>query len=295
VVLTPAILTAVRKAKVDPLPYLFVCAFIANAASFLLPISNPANLVVFHGQMPPLGRWMQSFGVPCLISIATTFIVMRWLFRNELSDRIEFQVEAAPLRSDGKLVLAGLAVTVIVLLAASSLGMDLGLPTCLVALVITAAVSIKARSNPWGLAREISWSTLALVAGLFVMVEAMESIGAMHRTQEWPSAGTFITGFAVGIANNLINNLPLGLIAGSTLQAAHARGLLADAVLIGVDLGPNLSITGSLATILWLIALRKEKVDVSFWSFLKVGAVAMPLALLASLGGAILMQICFRS
>jgi arsenical pump membrane protein len=79
------------------------------------------------------------------------------------------------------------------------------------------------------------------------------------------------------------------------LQAAHAPGLLADAVLIGVDLGPNLSITGSLATILWLIALRKEKVDVSFWSFLKVGAVAMPVALLASLGGAILMQICFRS
>jgi arsenical pump membrane protein len=303
VVLTPAILTAVRKAKVDPLPYLFVCAFIANAASFLLPISNPANLVVFHSQMPPLGRWLQSFGVPCLVSIATTFIVMRWLFRNELSERIEFEVEATPLRSDGKLVLTGLAVTVIVLLAVSSLGMDLGLPTCLVALVITAAVSIKARCNPWGLAREISWSTLALVTGLFVMVEAMESVGAMHLTQEWliraqelgPAAGTFLTGFAVGIANNLINNLPLGLIAGSTLQAAHARGLLADAVLIGVDLGPNLSITGSLATILWLIALRKEKVDVSFWSFLKVGAVAMPVALLASLGGAILMQICFRS
>lgn len=58
VVLTPAILTAVRKAKVEPLPYLFVCAFVANAASFLLPISNPANLVVFHNDMPPLGRWL---------------------------------------------------------------------------------------------------------------------------------------------------------------------------------------------------------------------------------------------
>lgn len=49
VVLTPAILAAVRKAGVRPLPYLFACAFIANAASFVLPISNPANLVVFHG------------------------------------------------------------------------------------------------------------------------------------------------------------------------------------------------------------------------------------------------------
>jgi arsenical pump membrane protein len=303
VVLTPAILTAVRKAKVEPLPYLFVCAFIANAASFLLPISNPANLVVFHNQMPPLGRWLLSYGIPSLLSIATTFIVMRWLFRKELCAAIEGEVEAKPLRGEGALVLGGLAAMVIVLLTASSLGKDLGLPTCLAALAITAVVSIKARSNPLGLAREVSWSTLALVAGLFVMVDAMESVGAMQQTKEWlawaqtlgSTSGTFITGFAVGVANNLVNNLPLGLIAGSTLQAAHTKGLIADAVLIGVDLGPNLSITGSLATILWLIALRKEKLDVSFWGFLKVGVVAMPVALLASLGGAILMRMCFRT
>jgi arsenical pump membrane protein len=67
-------------------------------------------------------------------------------------------------------------------------------------------------------------------------------------------------------------------------------GLLTNAVMIGVDLGPNLSITGSLATILWLLALRKEHVDVSFWQFLKVGAIAMPIALAMALGGAIVMQ-----
>src|SRR5579863_3453222 len=302
VVLTPAILTAVRKAKVQPLPYLFVCAFIANAASFLLPISNPANLVVFHNQMPPLGRWLVSYGIPSLLSIAATFITMRWLFRKELRAAIEGEVETKPLTRDGALVLVGLAAMVVVLLTASSLGKDLGLPTCLAALVITAIVSIMARSNPLRLAGEISWATLALVLGLFVMVDAMESVGAMQQTREWltraqtlgSTAGTLITGFAVGVTNNLVNNLPLGLIAGSTLHAAHAKGLIADAVLIGVDLGPNLSITGSLATILWLIALRKEKLDVSFWDFLKVGVVAMPIALLASLGGAILMQMCFR-
>jgi arsenical pump membrane protein len=301
VVLTPAILTAVRRAKVRPLPHLFVCALIANAASFVLPISNPANLVVFRGRMPPVGRWLLAFGVPSLISIATTFIVMRWLFRNELSDRIQVEVKAQPLRSDGKQVVGGLAVTIMVLLIVSSLGMDLGLPTCLLALAVTAALSMKTRTNPMRLAREISWETLALVAGLFVMVDAIESIGAMRYTQQWLSwaenlgtfAGSFVTGFGVGAANNLVNNLPLGLMAGSTLQAAHAPSLIANAVLIGVDLGPNLSITGSLATILWLIALRKEKLDVSFWSFFKVGAVAMPVALLASLGGAILMQVFF--
>jgi arsenical pump membrane protein len=294
VVLTPAILTAVRKSKVAPLPYLFVCAFIANAASFLLPISNPANLVVFDDQMPPLSRWLLSFGVPSLLSIAATFIVLRWLFRKDLRGVIKSDLESHPLRNDGKLVLAGLAGMIVVLLTASSLGKNLGLPACLAALVITAVVSVKKRSNPLGLAREISWGTLALVAGLFVMVDAVESIGAMHYTRQWLAwaetlgaiTGTMVTGFVVGVANNLVNNLPLGLIVGSTVQAAHAKGLIVDAVLIGVDLGPNLSITGSLATILWLIALRKEKLDVSFWDFLKVGAVAMPIALLASLGAA---------
>jgi|SRR5580692_4278455 arsenical pump membrane protein len=303
VVLTPAILTTVRKAKVQPLPYLFVCAFIANAASFVLPISNPANLVVFHDNMPPLARWLVSFGMPSLLSIVTTFAVLRWIFRKEISARIECEVEAQPLRGDGQLVLTGLGAMVAVLLLASAFGKDLGLPTCIVALVITAVVSIKARNSPVRLFREISWETLVLVIGLFVMVDAMESIGAMHVTQKWLLwaerlgvwSGTLITGFAIGIANNLVNNLPLGLIAGNSVQAAHVKGLLANAVLIGVDLGPNLSITGSLATILWLIALRKEKLEVSFWSFLKVGALAMPVALFMSLSGAVLMHLWLGS
>jgi arsenical pump membrane protein len=302
VVLTPAILTAVRKAKVSPLPYLFVCALIANAASFVLPISNPANLVVFHTGMPPLGRWLADFGVPSVLSILVTFLVMRLWFRKELRETIACEVENTKLSGNGKLVLAGLALTIAALLTASAMKKDLGLPTCLAALVITAVISVKARSNPIRLAREISWATLLLVAGLFVMVDAVESQGALKLTQQWlawasslgQNLGVLVVGFAVGIANNLVNNLPLGLIAGGTIQAAHTKGLMANAVLIGVDLGPNLSVTGSLATILWLLALRKdsggEKLDVSFWKFLRIGAVIMPLALFAALGGAILMQ-----
>jgi len=68
---------------------------------------------------------------------------------------------------------------------------------------------------------------------------------------------------------------------------------MATSVLIGVDLGPNLSITGSLATILWLLALRKEKLETGFWSFLKVGVIVMPAALIPSIGAAILMHALF--
>jgi arsenical pump membrane protein len=296
VVLTPAILTAVRKARVNPLPYLFACALIANAASFVLPISNPANLVVFHQGMPPLGQWLLAFGTPSLLSIASTYAVTRFIFRKDLQAPIEHDVLPTSLPFAGRLVMAGIILMVIVLLAASSFDKELGLPTCLAAVAITAVVSIAARSNPLRLAREISWSTLILVAGLFIMVDAIESIGALKLTESWlthaeqlaPATGALLAGFAVAIANNLVNNLPLGLIAGGALQATHTHGLLANAILIGIDLGPNLSVTGSLATILWLLALRREGLNVSSWSFLKIGLVAMPIALLASLAGAIL-------
>ncbi len=298
VVLTPAILVAIRKAKVPPLPYLFACAMIANAASFVLPISNPANLVVFHKQMPPLGRWLLSFALPSIVSIAATYVVLRLVFRKDLAGCSVESDGLRPLPANGRIVLAGIAFMVAVLLTASSFGQDLGLPTCLTALAITTVVCIKARSNPWGLVKEISWGTIALVAGLFIMVDAVQSIGALRLTQAAlqgvqrlaPAVAALITSLVVAVANNIVNNLPLGLIAGATLQAEHAKGLIANAVLIGVDLGPNLSVTGSLATILWLIALRKERLNVSGWDFLRVGAIAMPVALFASMAAAILMR-----
>jgi len=298
IVLTPEILAVIRKVKVSALPYLFVCAFIANAASFVLPISNPANLVVFRTGMPPLGQWLTAFGVPSVLSIAATYIVMRVYFRADLKDRIEHQAKPVTLTVPGKVVLWGLVFVVAALLTASAMKQDLGLPTCLAALAITAVASFVAKSNPVKLFREISWSTILLVAALFVLVDAVESQGALKLTQQalaWvqrlaPTAAIMVVGFAVGVVNNLANNLPLGLIAGATLNAAHIKGLIANAVLIGVDLGPNLSVTGSLATILWLLALRKEKLNVSAWQFLKLGMIAMPIALAAALGGAILME-----
>jgi arsenical pump membrane protein len=303
VVLTPAVLSAVRKARVQPMPYLFACAMVANAASFVLPISNPANLVVFHQGMPPLGRWLAAFGIPSLCSIAATFLALRVYFRRDLGASIDQEVEAVTLQPAGKLVFGGLAFVVAVLLTASAFNQNLGLPTCLAAIMVAIVVSIKEKTNPLGLAKAIGWPTILLVAGLFILVNATESLGILRYTTallHWcstlpPSAGALFLGMDVGVANNLVNNLPLGLLAGATVQAAHLHGLLAEAVLVGVDLGPNLSVTGSLATILWLLALRKEKLNVSAWDFLKAGAIAMPVAMLASIAGLLATHALFGS
>jgi arsenical pump membrane protein len=299
VVLTPAVFSAVRRSKAEPLPNLFACAFIANAASFVLPISNPANLVVFRTQMPPLAEWIAAFGLPSILSIASTYLVLRWWFRRDLQCAIPREQLPTRLTGNGRLVLIGIFVVAVVLLIASAMKKDLGLPTCLSAVVVSGIVLGRARRNPMDVVRDISWSVLPLVAGLFILVEAIDSIGAMKLSaaalawaEKLPAIwGALITAGVVGVGNNLVNNLPLGLIAGSTLKLTHAHGLIANAVLIAVDLGPNLSVTGSLATILWLIALRREGLHVDFRSFLKVGAVAMPVALALSIAGAVLVQV----
>ena len=87
---------------------------------------------------------------------------------------------------------------------------------------------------------------------------------------------------------NLVNNLPAGLVAGAAVQAADVPERVAAAILIGVDLGPNLSVTGSLATILWLTAIRREGESVGAWRFLKLGLLVMPPALAAALAGLLL-------
>ncbi len=298
VVLTPAVLAAVKRSKAEPLPYLLVCAFIANAASFVLPISNPANLVVFRGDMPALGSWLSMFLLASVVSIAATFALLRWTCNHDLQGSFDGTVEESQLQTAGKMTVAGLVLVSGVLLFASARGWDLGLPTFVAALVVAGIVCLRAKSNPWRLVKEISWSVLPLVAGLFILVGAVNSVGALHLAahvltalgQLRPTAGAMAAAFVVGIGTNLINNLPLGLIAGASVQSAHVTGALRNAVLIGIDLGPNLSVTGSLATILWLIAIRREGLDVSAWKFLKVGALVMPPALALAMLASVLVR-----
>ncbi|MEO8735344.1 MAG: arsenic transporter [Edaphobacter sp.] len=287
VVLTPAVLAAARKSKAEPLPYLFICAFIANAASFVLPISNPANLVVFHTGMPPLAEWLRIFLVASILSIAATYLALRWYCRKDLKGTIESIGEPTHLSEAGKLTLAGIAIVAATLLTASAMGKDLGPPTCISTLLIAIVISIRERTRPSDILSEISWSVLPLVAGLFILVEAINTAGALPLSQAAlqalqnlkPIAATMAAAFGTGIGTNLVNNLPLGLIAGASIRAAHLTGALRNVILVGIDLGPNLSVTGSLATILWLIAIRKEGQNVSAWKFLKAGLIVMPPAL----------------
>ncbi len=291
VVLTPAVYAAARHAKAPPLPYLFICAFVANAASFVLPISNPANLVVFGDRMPALLPWLREFGVASVIAIVCTYGLLHLSQRRQLAAGVSHRVSPPSLPAGGRIVAGAIAATAIALLIASTSGWRLGLPTCIAGCSAWLIVSVMKRESPGPLLKTISWGVLPLVAGLFVLVQGVESTGVLAaltqfvsgQAQQSPHETALLAGSAVAFASNAINNLPMGLLAGTVANGAQLPAQVTGALLIGVDLGPNLSVTGSLATILWLVAIRREGEDVSAWKFLAVGALVMPLPLLASL------------
>ena len=296
IVLTPAVYAATLAAGATPLPYLLVCAFIANAASFVLPISNPANLVVFGERMPHLADWLRQFTLPSVAAIVLTYVMLRLTQHRALkSEVIRADVAKPKLSREGTLAAIGIAAVGAVLLVASALDWQLGLPTFACGVLTTAAVLLLSRKSPWPIIKGVSWGVLPLVAGLFVMVEALVRNGAIadlarlvHDSLALSIPGTaWGTGLVIALADNIANNLPVGLVAGSFAGQDHLPPSVIGAMLIGVDLGPNLSVTGSLATILWLVALRREELDVSTLHFLKLGLVVMPPALLAALAAVI--------
>ena len=292
VVLTPAVAAAVSAAKVEkPLPYLLICAFIANAASFVLPISNPANLVIYGSHMPSLSQWLSTYLIPSICAITVTYLVLYFTQRSDFSPQIRTDIQLPVLSSGGRTALIGIGMTAVVLLVASGLNMDLGLPTAITGILTTIIVMITVKKSPVAVIKGVSWAVLPLVAGLFVIVEALNKTGMIQSLTallnkgiaESATGAVWLSGIFTAFACNLMNNLPAGLVAGNVLSQWHSPEMVKSAVLIGIDLGPNLSITGSLATILWLVALRREGLEVSAWKFLKLGALVMTLALIAAL------------
>lgn len=287
VVLTPAIAAALRRTGAPALPYLYVCAFVANAASFVLPISNPANLVVFDSHLPPLLPWLRSFGLSSLAAIVLTFAVMWLLFRvslrGDLAARSTPHSQPHAARALAALLLAA---SVLALVVAAAMHGDIGIVALGSAALSLAVVAARDRRTVPFVLRHIAWHVIALVAVLFIAVSAIDRAGGLSALR-WLFAheNALVAGSIVAVLDNLINNLPVALAAGTALSGAAASSspAMLHAAVVAVDLGPNVAISGSLATLLWQIALRRDGVRVTFLQFLGTGAAVTVPALIAAL------------
>jgi arsenical pump membrane protein len=290
VVLTPAVIGALRRYDASPVPYVVACALIANAASFVLPISNPSNLLVFAGRMPSLGAWLATFALPSIAAIAVTYAIVWLFFRNDLRGRAAApngdNVPAPP--AFAVLLLAAAAIAIV---ATSARAGPLGAATFACAAFALLVTLARNRAGAVAIVRDISWSVVLLTAALFVILNALDDAGGFavtrtaltwctHLGTPWPALAT---GFLTAVASNAINNLPVGLNLGETLPAMHAAPVTSAAALIGVNLGPNATVNGSLATLLWLAILRKSSITVSPLAFARIGILATIPALAAAL------------
>lgn len=287
--LTPAALAATRQAGVSPLAFVYTCAFVANAASFVLPISNPANLLLF-GRLPTLGPWLAAFALPSLAALSATFAVL-WLLNRDALGRPHTAAAAFPaLSTSGKTAGIAVAVSALLLVACAGIGWPVGRAAFILGGVSLLVAALSGSASPRTVLREAPWSIVPLVAGLFVLVAALDRSGVLkfargffrHAGELAQPAGNLFAGGAIAIADNVFNNLPVGVLARYSVHAQGVSPQIAHAALVAVDLGPNLSVTGSLATLLWLMTIRREGIDISPWRFLGAGAlVTIPALTLA--------------
>ena len=284
VVVTPSILFAMRAAGVAPLPSLFACAFVANAASFVLPISNPANLLVFAGHMPSLGAWLLHLALPSAGALLATYLLLRYIFARELAAPISAQA-LPPVQRGAREAGILLGAGALVLIGVSAAGESLGWATLGVASVILALIAARSPSVLASVARGIMWSIVPLVAALFVIVVALERSGAFAILRHGLAYGESLPGplaalgigFASGLVSNLLNNLPVALSVGSVVPGSHMPA--AYAALIGINVGPNLAVSGSLASIMWLAILRRHGLMLGAGQFFRLGLIVTPPAL----------------
>jgi arsenical pump membrane protein len=291
VVLTPAVIDALQRVDAPPLAYVIACALVANAASFLLPIANPSNLLVFAHRMPSLGAWLATFALPSVAALAVTFAVLSWWYRRDLAGTWPRSDD------DGAVAAPKAAIVVALVLAASAIVTTsaregpLGIATFACAVLAWIVAAFVVRGEAVAVFGRISWPVVALTAALFVIVAAVDAGGGFTATRAVLEAGAKLhapwaavaIGFAVGAASNIVNNLPVGLNLGQTLPTMHAPATVTSAALIGVNLGPNATINGSLATLLWLTIVRRARIDVSPLQFAVVGIATTLPALLAAL------------
>jgi len=293
VILTPVVLSFVGRLKLPARPYIFACAFVANVASLPLPVSNLTNLLFTGAFALPFGGFALRMALPQCVALLTNFLLFRRLFRGDLPE--QFSTDDLPepkaVVPDAGYFRASVGILGFVLLGyfaapfAHLPPYAVGFAGCLA----LAAWGARAGRVGWGLLREVSWPVFPFVAGLFVVIGGVENLGLTGRMaaglvtlNSRPLAGMAAMAGGAGLAANLVNNIPAALLARGVLRLAHAHPPLIYAALLGTNIGPNLTLSGSLATLLVLTAARKKGEDLRAADFFKVGLLVTPLTLLAA-------------
>jgi arsenical pump membrane protein len=298
-ILTPIVYVLVTKLRLPVLPYLFACTFIADSASFLLPISNPINIIILSRHPLDLLTFLRLLFLPSVVVIGINVGVFSLLYREQLGGsfdvaRLPSPEKAVKHRAYFRYTCCVLALVAPAYVAAAAVQFPLSSVAVAGAVLLLAGAVYWRRTTLLEMGRGISWPIFGFIAGMFIVVRAFEHTGLAAKfgnlllhLSGGTSLGVVMVGTAgAALGTNLINNVPMAVVMNSALASIHnasptiRHGFVA-ATMFGCDLGPNLTTVGSLATVLWLLILRHRHVDVSGLDYFKVGVIVTPLMLLA--------------
>lgn len=289
VLLTPVVLLTARKLSVPARPHTFGCAHLANSASLLLPVSNLTNLLAFAASGLTFLGFAALMALPWLVAIGVEYAVFRRFFAADLQPRGEAgpaEPVAAP-----RFALGVLAATLAGFTLSSSVALAPVWVAAAGALVLAVRALARREITPAGLVRALDPLFCLFVIALGVVVAAVSANGLTGLLRgllpDTPTTGLVTLLAVAGVAAllaNVVNNLPATLVLLDALSGVPApvhTGLVL-AVLIGVNIGPNLTYVGSLATLLWRQVLRERGDVPSTAEFLRLGSLTVPLGLAAA-------------
>ena len=276
VLLTPAAFAAAARARLEARPSLYACTHLANSASLLLPVSNLTNLLAFGVAGLSFTHFAALMALPWVVVLAVEWLGLRLTFADDLGAPAGRTVDADVALPRAPLAVLGATLT------GFALSAPLGFDPAWAAVGGAIAMLAAAPAGPVAVVRSLDVPLLAFVLGLAVIVQGVAAHGVGELVDSaLPSGDTLLAllgaAAVAALLANLLNNVPAVLV---LLPAAAAAGpATVLAVLIGVNVGPNLTPTGSLATLLWRRVLRERDAEPSLAEFVRLGALTVPPAI----------------
>jgi arsenical pump membrane protein len=284
VLLTPIVFATATRMRTSSRPQVYACAHLANSASLLLPVSNLTNLLAFHASGLSFARFAALMALPTIGAVAVEWLVLRRFFAVDLG-RPRGRTAPPPRPRVPRFALAVLALTLAGFALSSALGIAPVWAAVAGASAISAPALVTRRASLPALARAAEPGFLLFVLGLGVVVAAASDNGLASAVRDvLPTGGSLPDLLAIAALSallaNVVNNLPATLILiPVAVLGGHAAVL---AILIGVNVGPNLTYVGSLATLLWRRVLHGEDADVELGVFVRLGALTVPAVLVTA-------------
>ncbi|MFZ0039775.1 MAG: SLC13 family permease [Solirubrobacteraceae bacterium] len=286
VLLTPIVIVTAQQARTNPKPHVYACAHLANSASLLLPVSNLTNLLAFRASGLSFTRFALLMLAPTAFAVAVD-----WFALSPGAPRGRADAAEPPGTSAGeeqplpRFALTVLALTLVGFALSTPLGIAPVWMAVAGAVVITVPALIRSTTNLTTLARAAQPDFLAFVLGLGVIVAAAGEHGLTSAVTSVLPGGASLPDL-IGIAAvsallaNLVNNLPATLILVPVAASLGTGEVLA--VLVGVNIGPNLTEVGSLATLLWRRVLHARGIELQLREFVRLGTMTVPIAILGA-------------